>query len=126
MNNSAISGFRCPGDLGCERFEGSGGATFQERIDNACTGCPRECEPPLDPSEQQELDDLFSTEERNYVIKSVHEIVNDHYAGFKIAINNYEFYEVELFKYWIQLERYFDRNIQVKLGFLVDAFSKKK
>lgn len=80
----------------------------------------------MDPEFVEELDGVFSTNERLFYMGQIYDMVNDYHAGDQPRLQDYEWWQWELYRYWIELERYFERVVQVKLGALVDSFSKKK
>lgn len=59
------------------------------------------------------------------IVAQIEEMADRAAAGEQLFKTDYEVWEWELFIYWRKIERGFEQNVQIRLGFQIDSFFKK-
>lgn len=120
--------YRCPGEGICDRFTGVGKPdwSWEEKIEEACTGCSR-CKGngPLPPGYADESTGGLSQAEIDHGIATVSDICAEIRCGITPNKNDLPIWIWSSVKFWIMTERDFDRRIQLKISSIIDAFTKK-
>jgi len=118
-------GTQCPGEGKCERFTAAAGKDLDEKAANACPGCPKECTPPVDSSQESVAGSQHEDDEISDIVDEIEMLAAWDNAGFPTDWSLYSFGHKELFKIWRDAENFVHRQQQVRISSFILGWIKQ-